>query len=213
MGIGRQIKHIAGKVAPGWLLFRGRHPSGKVLALSFDDGPHPVHSSKILDELHEAGVRATFFVVGSEAEKYPHLVRRMHDEGHQVANHTYIHYGLHNSSPKEYVADVDRCQMLLENICKQKLARSFRPPYGNISPAVFLRLVHGGYRVVLWSVDSDDSRLGNASDLVLSVSQKELVAGDVMLMHEDYTHTLEALPDVLRLFKEQGFAFVTCSEL
>jgi len=213
MSIGRQIKHMAGYVAPGWLLFRGKHPSGKVLALSFDDGPHPVHSSGILDALGEAEVRATFFLVGREAEKYPHLVRRMLDEGHQVANHTYIHFGLQNSTPMEYAIDVERCQMLLEDICRQKLERSFRPPYGSIPPAVFLQLVRRGYRVVFWSVDSDDSRLGNAADLVGSVSRRELVAGDVLLMHEDYAHTLEALPEMLRLLKKREFDFVTCAEL
>jgi len=213
MNLGRQIKQVVGRVFPGWLLFRGPHPSGKILALSFDDGPHPEHSSGILDVLAKAGVRATFFVVGEEAEKYPHLVRRMLDEGHQVANHTYIHYGLQNSRSTEYVADVERCQMLLEDICGQKLARNFRPPYGSIPPIVFLRLVSQGYRMVLWSVDSDDSRLENAADLVRSISRKELTAGDVLLLHEDYAHTLEALPDILYLLRKQGFDFVTCSEL
>ncbi|WP_456406386.1 polysaccharide deacetylase family protein [Thiolapillus sp.] len=204
---------MVGRIFPRWLLFRGPHPSGKVLALSFDDGPHPEHSSGILDALGEAGVHATFFVVGEEAEKYPHLVRRMLDEGHQVANHTHIHYGLQNSTSKEYVADVEYCQALLENICGQKLERSFRPPYGSIPPAVFMRLVSQGYRMVLWSVDSDDSRLENAADLVRSISRKELIAGDVLLLHEDYAHTLEALPDILCLLRKRGFDFVTCSEL
>ena len=172
MSIEQNIKHMVGRAAPNWLLFRGNCHSEKVLSLTFDDGPHPRHSSGILDDLHDAGVRATFFVVGEEAEKYPHLVRRMLDEGHQVANHTYIHYGLQDCTAREYVADVERCQVLLEDICGQKLDRSFRPPYGSIPPAVFLRLVRRGYRMVLWSVDSDDSRLEKAADLVFSISQK-----------------------------------------
>jgi peptidoglycan/xylan/chitin deacetylase (PgdA/CDA1 family) len=212
VGIGRRIKHFTGFVAPHWLLFRGR-PAGRKVALSFDDGPHPEHSPRILDVLGEAGVKATFFVVGEEAEKYPMLVRRMLDEGHEVANHSYSHYGLEHSPPADYLADIRHCQELLEDICGCELGRSFRPPYGIVHPRVFLGLIRQGYRMVLWSVDSDDSRVEDARQLVEGFSRKSLVPGDVVLLHEDYRHTLEALPQLLRIIGKREFGLVRCQEL
>ncbi|WP_457673015.1 polysaccharide deacetylase family protein [Thiolapillus sp.] len=212
MGIGRHLKRFTGLVAPRWLLFRGR-AAGRKIALSFDDGPHPEHSPRILDVLGEAGVKVTFFVVGEEAEKYPALVRRMREEGHEVANHSYSHYGLIGSTPAEYLADVQHCQGLLEDICGCELARSFRPPYGTVHPAVFLGLIRHGYRVVLWSVDSDDSRVDDAQQLREVFFRKSLVPGDVVLLHEDYPHTLEALPQLLQMVEDRGFGLARCREL
>ncbi len=212
MGIGRQIKHFTSLVAPRWLLFRGRM-AGRKVALSFDDGPHPEHSPRILDVLGQAGVKATFFVVGEEAEKYPALVKRMLEEGHEVANHSYGHYALLNATPADYLADVLHCQEVLEDICGCALEKSFRPPYGSIPPLVFLKLIRLGFRTVFWSVDSDDSRMKEAGQLVERFSRKPLVSGDVVLLHEDYRHTLEALPVLLDGIRQKGFDLVRCQDL
>jgi len=212
VGIGRHIKQIAGQVAPRWLLFRGTTDEPRI-ALSFDDGPHPEHSDRILDILGETEVKATFFVVGEEAEKYPNLVRRMFQEGHEVANHSYSHYGLLGSSAAEYLADVRHCQTVLEEICEHELERNFRPPYGNVPPWVFWGLIRNGFRTVLWSVDSDDSRVDDVHRLINRFSRKVLTSGDVLLLHEDYPHTLAALPQLLAMIRDRGFELVTCSEL
>lgn len=208
MGFGGAIKRLVGAVFPRLLLYRGKTTVDPVVALTFDDGPHPLHSPRILDVLAEHEITASFFVIGEEAEKYPELIRRMRAEGHEVANHTYSHYGAVHNTPKGYVEDVKRCQAVLEDICGQRLTKSFRPPYGTVPPAVFVRLLWLRYRLVLWSVDSNDSRVGGAEELLHSIEDTSIVPGDVILLHEDYAHTLQVLPEFIRVLRGRGFGFV-----
>lgn len=213
MGAGRPIKRVIGTVFPRLLLFRGGNSTELVVALTFDDGPHPEHSPEILDILAEHQIHASFFVIGKEAEKYPDLIRRMLAEGHEVANHTYSHYDAVHKTPVGYTEDVEHCQKVLEGICGKELKKNFRPPYGTIHPVTFIRLARLGYRFVLWSLDSNDSRVINADELIQSFTRSSVVSGDVILLHEDYAHTPQALPELLRVLQERGFGFETCDGL
>jgi peptidoglycan/xylan/chitin deacetylase (PgdA/CDA1 family) len=99
------------------------------LAITFDDGPHPAFTHRLLKILRQERVHATFFVVGSQIARYPHLLQAISRDGHQIANHTYHHYNMTTLAPAKILSELDETQRLIERITGQK-ARFFRPPGG-----------------------------------------------------------------------------------
>lgn len=212
MGLGRIAKSLTGTLFPSALLVGGRSGSGAPAAVTFDDGPHPANTPRILSALAAADVRATFFLQGQEAQRHRGLVRDIHDAGHQVANHAYLHHDARRRPAREYVEEVLRTQDLLAEIVQGDLVRDFRPPYGSITPATFLALVRRGFRFVFWSKDSRDSFLKEPALLVASVSDLAVADGDIILFHEDYPQTVAALPDILAGFRARSVRLGTTSE-
>lgn len=212
MGIGHYIKQLIGTVFPGTLLMRGK-PREPRIALTFDDGPHPVHTLKVLDILDQAGVRATFFLQGSLVAQHPQLAQVIHARGHLVANHGYAHQAPTALGSGAYVDDALRTQRLLQAIVGVELPKLFRPPYGSITPIVFLRLIRHRFRFIFWSYDSRDSFIRDGSALQAHVEGSSLKSGDVLLFHEDYEHTLVALPAILDSLKQRGFNFATVQDM
>jgi peptidoglycan/xylan/chitin deacetylase (PgdA/CDA1 family) len=214
MGLGRLAKAATAAVFPGAMLVRGRQGVGGLpAAITFDDGPHPQNTPLILAALASADARATFFLQGQEAQRHPELVRAIHRAGHQVANHAFLHRDARSIPAKEFVDEVVRTQRLLCDIVQCDLARDFRPPYGGITPATFIALARGGYRFVLWSKDSRDSFVKDASLLASGVSALQISSGDIVLFHEDYPHTAAALPSILAGLGRRSLRLGTTSEL
>jgi peptidoglycan/xylan/chitin deacetylase (PgdA/CDA1 family) len=151
------------------------------VALTFDDGPHPVHTPEVLDRLRRYGVTATFFLVGERAGAAPHIVHRIAAAGHALGNHTLSHprFGLLSlSAPRR---ELERCQELLPD------ARVFRPPFGRLTPGVWLAARRLGLPVVTWSVDSGDWQCASEAE-ALSCARTVLGAvrpGDIVLLHDD----------------------------
>ena len=123
-------------------------PKEHSVYLTFDDGPIPEATPFILDTLSKYGVKATFFMVGDNVRKYPHLYERIKAEGHQVGNHTYNHMGSIRHTLKTYVKNTNKANELIHS-------KYFRPPHGWMRPAAYIWLKHK-YKVVMWDVVTRD---------------------------------------------------------
>jgi peptidoglycan/xylan/chitin deacetylase (PgdA/CDA1 family) len=199
------LRHLSG----GAVISRLPRSAGAAVCLTFDDGPHHPNTARILRILRDEGVRATFFVQGAACERHPELVRAIVAEGHEVANHGYSHHGPNEVSAAEYVADVERGHRLIEEVVGHRIPRIFRPPYGRISARTFLALWRRGYGFVLWSTDSRDSYITEPDAVLANVFKCPLEPGAIVLLHEDYDWTVEALPALIRLTRSMGLRFTT----
>jgi peptidoglycan-N-acetylglucosamine deacetylase len=184
-----------------------------LVSLTFDDGPNVDATPRVLDALAEAAVRATFFVLGRHAERWPHLVRRVADEGHQLGNHGYHHRKLHRAGPAYVRDDLTRGTRCIEDACGVT-PRLFRAPHGFRSPWVSSIAGSLGQRTVGWSLGVWDSdRPGAAVIAERAVSGIE--RGGILLLHDgdgydatgDRTQTGEALPAIVAGVRARGLDF------
>lgn len=173
-------------------LVRGPAHSGAV-ALTFDDGPHPEITPRLLDLLAAHQLRATFFVLGREVDRHPALVARMVAEGHTIGHHSYTHSEPATTSPETLRAELELTNESLW-LAAGVLPSIMRPPKGQLSLAKLVRLLVHGYRVVLWSVDPKDYAMPNAEPLVAWARETRFAAGDVILLHDVQPHCLAAIP-------------------
>lgn len=173
----------------------------KTVYLTFDDGPEPDIIQFVLSQLEEHGCKATFFCRGDNAEKYPGLLKQITDMGHQLGNHTYSHINSFETPTNDYVEDVEKADRILNT-------HLFRPPWGSITLAAFLRL-RRKYRIIYWSLVSGDTELGTLDcEKELTRLKQETKAGDVILFHSCKRHELETkqlLPDYLDWLSENGY--------
>ncbi len=194
----------------GWLPTRER-----VAALTFDDGPNPDATPRILDALASDGVPATFFILGRHAERWPALVRRVHEEGHAIGNHGYYHRKLHFRSP-DYVRDDLTCGAdAIAQACGARPAL-FRAPHGFRSPWVNAIARSLGERVIGWSLGVWDSDRPGA-DVIAQRTVRGARPGSILLLHDgdgydaagDRRQTAEAVPVVLGGLAARGYRLVT----
>ncbi len=191
------------------------------VAVSFDDGPDPQWTPKILDILKGANVKAAFFLVGANAERYPKLVRRIVDEGHEIGNHTYYHPNLALCWPEHIRLELNATQLLLETITG-RATTLFRPPYAaDTSPAQLSELTplqiaeDLNYLVVLESIDPQDWAKPGA-DIILRRVKQQRRDGSIILLHDaggDRSQTVEALPRILEWLHIRGDTVVPLSTL
>ena len=183
--------------------------SVRAVALTFDDGPHPVHTPRLLDLLREAGAAATFFVVGREAERHPGLIKRIVGEGHQLGNHSWSHP--HETTPEGATDELGRTHNLLKAITGMDTTL-FRPPYGREHGALAVEAMSRGYRTVMWSMDTNDWRVRDSSRLSEMVGERTK-RGDIVLMHDIHGSTVDAVPDLLRRLANRGVRCVSVERL
>jgi len=207
------LLNVASRFAPGLLCFNGADASQHRVALTFDDGPHPEHTPKILDILKRAGVRATFFFQGTNAARWPALVRRAFADGHQIAAHGVDHVAASEQSGDAAAANAIHCHALLCEIAGTDLPRFYRPPYGDITLGALRELRRRGYRFAFWSYDSRDSFLEGADEIARRITEQQPPDGSILLFHDDYAQTAAALPSVLERLRERKLELVTVAEL
>jgi len=191
------------------------------VAITFDDGPDPRWTPKILDILKAANVKAAFFLVGVNAERYPGLVRRIVDEGHEIGNHTYYHPNLALCWPEHVRLELNATQLLLESITG-RATTLFRPPYAaDTSPSQLSELTplqiaqDLNYLVVLENIDPQDWAKPGA-DIILQRVKQQRRDGSIILLHDaggDRTQTVEALPRILDWLHTRGDTVVSLSTL
>lgn len=182
----------------------------KSIALTFDDGPDPEFTPKILDILSDKNVKATFFVIGKKAEKYPDLIRRIADEGHTLANHSYSHhYLIAFFSTSRLAADLKKCNDVLTGLLG-KTPVFFRPPFGVTNPFYSSAIKQNGLISVGWSLRSMDTRAQSKYALIDAVISK-LKKGDIVLLHDRLSVTAEALPDIIEHINTKKFAIEALS--
>lgn len=216
------------------LLFQVMHPNAGLwtpvrwrslrpraaVALTFDDGPDPRFTPALLDLLRERRLRATFFVVGERAERYPELIRRIDQEGHLLGNHSHRHdLAIHFGLWKKAADEIDRCNEILARILK-KTPRLFRPPLGFKNPALGDELRRRGMVVVGWQARGYDAVSADAGAIARRLLEGARPGG-VLLLHdgaglrgtEDRGPTLAALPLLLDGLQARGLAVVPLDEL
>jgi peptidoglycan/xylan/chitin deacetylase (PgdA/CDA1 family) len=166
------------------------------VALTFDDGPHPEWTPRVLDALAARGARATFFVIGERAERNPALVRRIAAEGHAVGHHSWTHSEPATTTARALLDETRRTRALVEELTGRP-APLFRPPHGKLTAAKLLGVWRQRNAVVLWNRDPKDFQLGHAAALIAALADRPLVAGDILLLHDTHAHTAEAMPAIL----------------
>lgn len=213
MSPGGIVKDILSRFGPAGVLARASRSAGDALAITFDDGPHDNNTPLILDVLARHGATATFFVQGCLALKNPSLIRRMHEGGHQVANHGHEHISAYRQPARDVARNAETCQKALEDILGLALPRDFRPPHGDMTPLGYLALRRLAYRLVFWSFDSRDSFISAPDALTQRFHAARLKPGSIVLLHDDYAHTVQALPALLGSLQRLSCRFVKVSEL
>lgn len=180
----------------------------KKVALTFDDGPHPVYTPEMLDLLKEKNIKATFFLLGEQVEKYPDIVKRMNDEGHLIGNHSYKHEQLSKLSSVQACSQVNRTNELIYAITG-KYPEYLRPPFGDWKDRLDCEV---NMIEVLWDVDTLDWSSQN-KDKVVSKVMKNVEEGDIILMHDSYESTVKATAEIIDRLQKDGYEFVTVDEL
>ena len=195
-----------------------RGPRGaRRLALTFDDGPDPVWTPRLLDTLGAAGVRGTFFLIGERAERTPDLVRRMAAEGHEIGNHSWSHRSLWLCGPGATQSEIRRGHECLAELSGTP-PRHFRPPWGMVNAAMFTALHRVGERCVFWSIQPEGQRPVPAARQVEYVVARARPGSIVDLHDAEGTpaagaRLLEALPALLERLRARGYAFTTVADL
>lgn len=182
----------------------------KQIALTFDDGPHRKYTAIILDILKGYGVKATFFVIGVNAEEHPELVKREADEGHAIGNHTYSHKCSPNDE-KGLCEEIAKTDNIIYEITG-KYPVLFRPPGGAVTSCVRRASEDKEKRIVLWTIDTRDWAHESVDSIVKNVL-KNAKNGSVILFHDYITPdspTPQALRIIIPALLKQGFEFVLC---
>jgi peptidoglycan/xylan/chitin deacetylase (PgdA/CDA1 family) len=189
-------------------------PEGKLAALTFDDGPNPYYTWKLLRVLREKSVKANFFLIGREVEKYPELARRILREGHSIGNHTYTHANLLERRKKTIVKEIVKCDVVLEAVTGRK-PLLFRSPHGFRKPVVSQISQQLGHYQVDWSLCPRDW-LRPGTKRMLKLVLKKVRPGTIILLHDgggDRSQTVEVVPLIIDRLRERGYQFVTIEEL
>lgn len=176
------------------------------IALTFDDGPHPRLTPKILEILDRYGIRATFFMIGKNVRDYPETARMVAAAGHEIGNHTDSHIRLYGLGKSNVERELEGCAFRLQAECNT-LPNLFRPPEGAVDSAVLSAAAEKGYRVILWSIDTRDWESKNEGAIVRRVLSS-VKPGDIILMHDFIGHnskTPEALERLLPKLLARGY--------
>lgn len=186
--------------------------SGNYIAITFDDGPHPQNTPRLLDMLAQRNIKATFYVIGRSVDLHPGVLRRTVAEGHEIGNHSHTHRLLSKLSNAEVRQEMQRCQDAIGRAAGVR-PRTMRPPYGGLLQSQ-RELVHSefGYPTILWSVDPLDWKRPGPS-VVASRILSGTNAGGIVLAHDLHSQTVDAMPATLDGLLKRGFKFVTVSQL
>jgi peptidoglycan/xylan/chitin deacetylase (PgdA/CDA1 family) len=181
-------------------------------ALTFDDGPDPIYTPRILDVLRSYSMIATFFLVGNRAEENLDLVRQIIAEGHEIANHSYTHPELRYCSPSVAHDEVRHADNILKPF-QQSQRRFFRPPFGHVSRQCLIASWSQNCTVAMWSVDLKDYSARTTEEIVARLSARPIVRGDIVLYHGTNPIAIAALPEVIDSAIANKLCSVALSEL
>lgn len=189
----------------------------KEVVLTFDDGPSPIWTPLILDELKKAGVKAVFFMIGYHVRKYPEIARRVVAEGHQIANHGFAHSVTIYYTPAEIEEEIKYTEHVIKEVTGVA-TNIFRPPKAWLRESIKRRIKSMNYHVMLWSINTKDWAGFKAEDMVRYICRK-LRPGDIILFHDsgnvvgleggDRTQTVRAIPLLVKSLREKDYKFVT----
>jgi peptidoglycan/xylan/chitin deacetylase (PgdA/CDA1 family) len=185
---------------------------GTHIAITFDDGPHPALTPRLLDMLKDRGVKATFYVIGKNVALYPEIMKRIVAEGHEIGNHSYTHPALTKCSADKITEEITKTNQAILQACGVK-PTTMRPPYGATNASINKRLNDEfGFAVIMWSVDPQDWKIRKASHVSSHILQNTK-SGAIVLAHDIHPSTIDAMPAALDGLLSKGHQFVTVSEL
>ncbi len=181
---------------------------GKQIALTFDDGPHPSYTEKLLDGLKERGVVVTFFVTGEHAKLHPDIIKRAYEEGHLIGNHTYSHLQLRKNNLEEFKQELVETSEIIEGITGEEVLY-VRPPYGSWEKSIEKEL---NMFPVMWTIDPLDWCSKSVDSIVNRIvgSVKE---NSIILMHDYFGTSVTAALRAVDELMEEGYQFVTVDEI
>ena len=180
----------------------------KLVALTFDDGPHPVYTERLLDGLKKRNVKVTFFLIGKSADKYPDLVKRMAEEGHLIGNHTMDHVQLNHQTYEKALEQIRASNQVISQITGQTPVY-IRPPFGEWSKELQEEV---DMTAVLWDVDPVDWKVKNTETVVKRIL-KNARDGDIILLHDVYGTSVDAALEIVDQMRAEGYEFVTVDEI
>lgn len=180
----------------------------KRIALTFDDGPHPIYTPQMLELLKEEQVPATFFLLGENVELYGDVVKEIAKEGHLIGNHTYHHVQVTSLSLEEACKEIQETSDLIEELTGTG-TEYVRPPFGTWNEELEERL---NMIPVMWSIDTKDWTTQNV-DWIVRETVKHAEDHDIILMHDSYQSTVDAVKRVIEQLEAEGFEFVTVDEI
>jgi peptidoglycan/xylan/chitin deacetylase (PgdA/CDA1 family) len=192
---------------------RDRSTWPRLVALTFDDGPYPVETPLLLDALRDLNVRATFFLIGRDAQEFPELTRRIARNGHEIANHTLTHPNLDELDAAGVQRELDGGREALSRLVRDPaIGDLMRPPHGRFTEETIRAAQAGGFHVILWNDDPGDWRSVGPAEIEAHIAQ-HATAPDIVLLHSGRLATVEMLPAIVARFRRAGFSFVTVTEL
>jgi len=199
--------------------FTGLPRGTKQIALTYDDGPNDPHTLKLLDVLAKHDVRATFFMIGRYVRQRADIVREVASAGHVIGNHTFTHPLLIFESAIQTRSELEACRAALTDAIGEH-SNFFRPPFGGRRPATLHIARTLGLQTIMWNVTGYDWNAPPAAEIEKKVS-RQIRGGDVVLLHDgghkamgaDRSQTLLATDSLIQRYKDQGFEFVTVTEM
>ena len=205
---------VPGRIAgPTRVAYSSCRVPGRYVALTFDDGPDPQDTPRLLTLLGERNVKATFFVIGRNVRAFPRIVERTHAEGHELANHSMTHPVLSKLGDAAVAREINGCSEAISGVLGGHRPQVFRPPYGAFS-ARQKEWAHQelGLPSILWSVDPQDWKIRNSEHVSRTLIQGA-GSGGILLAHDIHPTTVVAMPTVVDTLLERGFQFVTMGQL
>ncbi len=190
------------------------------LALTFDDGPNDPYTLDLLEVLAKHAVKATFFMIGRYVRQHPEIASAVARAGHVVGNHTFTHPNLIFRNRSQVRAEITSCEQVLEDALGNAHVPLFRPPWGARTPFVLQTARMMGMTPVMWTVTGYDWSAGSAADIAREVG-RQILGGDVILLHDgghkhmgvDRSFTVQAVDNLLRRYKAEGYQFRTIPEM
>lgn len=183
--------------------------TGHHVHLTFDDGPHPRNTPQLIEVLRANGVKATFFVQGQNVVRFPAIARRIVEEGHGIAGHSWSHRRLQQWACREAWDEFNRTRIVIRETTGVE-TNWYRPPFGWVTLPMLAYAATGRMKLVLWSVDSDDDRTRSVAAIL--AKGRQVRGGDIVLCHDDNEAILEALPALLHEWRARGLDLCALSD-
>ena len=195
---------IRSKLLPNKLFLIDKKTQSKSIYLTFDDGPIPGVTDKLLTLLDKYDVKATFFIVGNCAQKHPELISKINESGHKLANHSFTHPPFHKISLAKKVREIIDTNLIIENIINEK-CNMFRSPQGRWDIKLLIKLFRLNITAVHWSRDSMDFLKEEPEKIIKRFEVKPVSSGDILLFHDDDQRCIEVLDTLIPKWLSQGY--------
>lgn len=188
----------------------------KLIALTFDDGPHPVWTPKLINLLNQFDAKATFFVVGENAQRYPGIIKKAADSGHAIGNHSWNHPSFPELTTLERQTQLTKCDEVIAAYNPEKL---FRPPYGHLDKDSRREILKLGYKIIIWNLVVNDWENEIDLESMYETIEKKMKPGSIILLHDalfgkdsDRTQILSLVEKVLIKFGND-YSFLTIPQM